>query len=95
MMPASKGNWRIMGEVPAIPCRFTGHAREQMAARNVPEAGVLHVLVHYHTHRPAQPRVNNRPSDIYIGDFEGKRLKIYVERDSDPLLIKTVAWADD
>ncbi len=31
---------------------------------------------------------------VYIGDWNGRSLRVYVERDSNPPLVKTVAWED-
>jgi hypothetical protein len=80
-----------MGDV--TPCTYTGHAREQMARRHVPAEAVEFILVHYDTHIPAQPRVKAKPAEIYIGSYQGRRLKVYVEIGTSPPRIKTVAWA--
>ncbi len=66
-----------------------------MKSRGVTEEGVEHVLVHYHKSSPAQPRVQAKPAHIYVGDYEGRPLKVYVEEGTDPPLVKTVAWADE
>ncbi|MCC6960971.1 MAG: DUF4258 domain-containing protein [Dehalococcoidia bacterium] len=76
-------------------CIYTRHARDQMRRRNVPLSGVEYVLSHYDTHRPAQPRTGARPAEIYIGTYDGRRLKVHVEIESDPPKVKTAAWADE
>ena len=73
-------------------CRYSGHAREQMVRRQVPAGDVEYVLDHFHTRRPALPRVNARPAEIYIGIVDGRDLKVYVEIGSRPPYVKTVAW---
>ena len=77
---------------PVTPCTYTNHARDQMARRQVPADAVEYVLVHYDTHFPAQPRVNAKPAEIYIGTYEGRRLRVYVEIGTSPPKVKTVAW---
>lgn len=77
------------------PCTYTGHAREQMRKRKVPADGVEFVLANYDVHRPAQPRVNVKPAEIYIGTYAGRRLKVYVEIGTVPPKVKTVAWTDE
>lgn len=76
----------------APPCTYTGHARQQMARRRVPEAAVEHVLLNFETRRPAQPRLDAKPAEIFIGQFRGRRLKVYVEIGTAPPKVKTVAW---
>jgi hypothetical protein len=65
-----------------------------MRLRDVSREAIEHVLVHYDERRPAQPRVNAKPAEIFSGAYQGRRLKVYVEIDSDPPYIKTVAWND-
>lgn len=64
-----------------------------MAERNIPEEAVHWVLAHYHTRRPAPQR--GSAAEIYIGEFEGRNLKVYVERGSDPPFVKTTVWEGD
>jgi len=77
----------------ATPCTYKDHAREQMARRRVPEEAVEYVLVQYDTRLPAQPRVSAKPAEIYIGTYEGRRQRVYVEIGTNPPKVKTVAWA--
>jgi hypothetical protein len=64
-----------------------------MLRRGIPDDAVEHVLTHYDTRRPALPRVNAKPAEIYIGRYEGRSLKVYVEIGSTPPKVKTVAWS--
>lgn len=73
-------------------CIYTGHAREQMARREISYDAVEYVLFHYTSRVPAQPRVNAKPAEIYMGTFAGRPLWVYVEIGSDPLRVKTAAW---
>lgn len=63
-----------------------------MEARGIPEEAVDWVLLNYTVSRPAGPRRGARPAIIYIGEYEGRALRVYVERDSNPPIVKTVAW---
>lgn len=65
-----------------------------MQERDIPEEAVDHVLSAYHTSRPAGPRSGSKEAVVYVGDWQGRTLRVYVERDSDPMLVKTVAWED-
>lgn len=79
-----------MGAVP--PCIYSWHAEEQMLRRAVSRDAVEYVLIHYHTHLPAQPRVNAKPAEIYIGEYGGRNLRVYVQIGTNPPFVKTVAW---
>lgn len=74
--------------------RLTSHARQRMGQRGIPEAAVDAVLQHYHTSRPAGPRQGAKPAVIYIGEWEDRDLRVYVERDSNPPKVTTVAWEE-
>ena len=63
-----------------------------MRRRHVSQEAVSFVLINFHTVRPAQPRVRARPAEIYIGTYDERELKVYVEIGSQPPLVKTVAW---
>lgn len=75
--------------------RYTTHARSRMGRRQVPEEAVEWVMEHHHSRFPARPLANARPSEILVGDFQGRQLRVYVEIDSDPPLVKTVAWTSE
>jgi hypothetical protein len=66
-----------------------------MRRRRIPDAAIEHVLASYHTRRPAPPRDAAKPADILVGDYEGRRLKVYVERGVDPPFVKTAVWEGD
>jgi hypothetical protein len=68
------------------------HARVRQAERSVPREAKAHVLANYDTSHPAPYRQGATRTIIYIGDWQGRRLKVYVEEDSSPTKIKTVAW---
>ena len=76
------------------PCSYSFHAREQMGRRGVAEEAVEHVLDRYHTRIPAEPRVPARPAEIFIGTYDGRELKVYVEIGTKPPYVKTVAWVE-
>jgi hypothetical protein len=61
-----------------------------MAQRGVSNAAVSWVLDNYHTRRPAPHRPQAEPAEIFVGTYNGEEIKVYVGRDSDPMLVKTV-----
>jgi hypothetical protein len=63
-----------------------------MAKRRVPVEAVEWILEHYDTRRPAQSRPGAPPADILLGDYEDRRVRIYVERGTDPPRVKSAAW---
>jgi len=63
-----------------------------MEERNIPVDAVFSVLAKYHTSRPAPFRVGARRAIIYVGEFAGRDLKVYVVENSDPPLVTTVVW---
>jgi hypothetical protein len=73
---------------------FHPHVYDRMYEKGIPEEAIYHVLGNYHTKRPA-PRGRARPADIYVGDYMGRNLKVYVARDTNPPLVTTVAWQGD
>ena len=74
---------------------YTGHARDQMRERQIQESDIEQVLTNYDIHRPAPSRGAAKPAEIYVGQVRGRRLKVYVERGSNPRKIKTAAWEGD
>lgn len=66
-----------------------------MAERGVPVEAVDWVLDHYVVRRPAPARPNASPTEILIGEYKGRTLKVYIARGSHPPLVKTVAWEGD
>ena len=73
----------------------SGHARKRQMERDVPREAKAYVLGNYHTSRPAPYRGRGTRTIIYIGEWEGRNLKVYVEEGSRPPRIKTVAWEGD
>ena len=74
---------------------FVRHARDRMLERGITEADIRTVLSQYDTLRPAVDRGQTAPAEIYIGPCRGRRLKVYVERGSNPPKIKTAVWEGD
>lgn len=74
---------------------YRDHAEDMLRERGIPREAVEWVLVHYHTRRPAPSRPPAGPTDILVGAFEGRELKVYVVRDSNPPIVKTSVWAGD
>ena len=68
------------------------HARMRMAQRGIPEQAIDWVLERYHTSRPAGPRLGAKPCQIYVGEWDGRNLRVYVEQGSAPPRIMTAAW---
>ncbi|MBI5283722.1 MAG: DUF4258 domain-containing protein [Chloroflexi bacterium] len=76
--------------------RYIAYTYRRMAERGITEEQIEYVLRNYDTRRPSPPyRNGEKPSEIFIGDCDGRRLKVYVERDSDPPFIKTAVWEGD
>lgn len=71
------------------------YAYKRMAERGVPVEAVDWVLDHYVVRRPAPARPNASPTEILIGEYKGRTLKVYIARGSHPPLVKTVAWEGD
>ena len=77
----------------AVPptLEFTAHARDQMAAREIPEEAVADVLENHHT---TLPRSRSRPGHEYIGNYHGRRLKVVIDDGSSPAWVITTHWMD-
>ena len=85
----------LASEEDILPRRvIVPHARTRMEMRGIPEMAIDRVLEHYHTSRPAGPRPGAKPCVIYIGEWEGRDLRVYVERGSAPPRIMTAAWEE-
>ena len=64
---------------------YDAHARRQMPDRRITEQQVEAVLANYHTSYPAEPLPQTAErSMIYIGEVDGRDLKVYVLQGSDP-----------
>lgn len=75
--------------------RFTSHALEQMHERRIPRRAVEAVLQDYDVARPAPFRPGAKPAMIYVGEYQGRRLKVYAAQGSDPPLVTTAVWEGD
>jgi hypothetical protein len=81
-------------ESPAII--YDPHARRQMRDRRITERQVEAVLKSYHTSYPADPLPHTlERSTIFIGEVDGRDLKVYVLQGSQPPYVKTVVWKGD
>jgi len=65
-----------------------------MRRRKVTDEAIDWVLQHHHTQRDARPLAKRKPAEIYIGEYQGRRLKVYVEKDTQPPKVKTAVWED-
>lgn len=64
-----------------------------MRRRGISEAAVESVLANPHTSYLATRRSPDEPQTaIYVGEHAGRNLRVYIERDSNPIKVKTVAW---
>jgi hypothetical protein len=81
--------------VPEQNFTLTDHTRRRMRERGISEEAVGFVLTNYHTSRPAPRRQGALPSVIYVGDYQGRNLKVYVIRDSSPPVVTTVVFEGD
>jgi len=72
-----------------------GYAYRRMAERGIPEEAIHWVLEHYTVRRPAPARESALPSEILIGEYKGRRLKVYIVRGSNPPYVKTAVWEGD
>lgn len=66
-----------------------------MRERGISEEAVEEVLANYDVQRPAQRRGDEPQSVIYEGTYQGRVLKVYVERDTNPQKVKTAVWEGD
>ena len=71
---------------------YSDHARKRMKARRISEPAVEAVVFNPEDRRDAELLPDERPAEILIGRYEGRRLKVYVEIDRTPTYVKTVCW---
>jgi hypothetical protein len=74
---------------------YTPYAKWRMRTRKIPDEAVELILENYHNRRPAPKREGALPTVIYVGDYSGRTLKVYVERDTNPMLVTTAVWQGD
>lgn len=65
-----------------------------MQERGISEDSIRWALANYHTQRPAGTRRGAKPAIIFVGTWNGRNLRVYVERGSQPPRIMTAAWED-
>lgn len=65
-----------------------------MKRRGVSAKAIESVLENYDTRHPARPLTGAKPAEILSAVYEGRRLRVYIERDTHPPKVKTVAWMD-
>ncbi len=65
-----------------------------MLRRGISDEALRFVLDNYHTRRAAPRREGSGPSDILMGEFEGRLLRVYVVRDAYPFIVKSAAWEE-
>ena len=81
-----------VGPVAAPSFATNSHARRRMTKRKVPQEAIEWVLNNHDTRRDARPLPKTKPAEIYIGEYQGRRLRVYVEKGTKPLKVKTAAW---
>ena len=73
---------------------LTPHLRQRMRERGIAEDAIRWTLANYHTQRPAGLRRGAKPAVIFVGVWDGRILRVYVERGSSPPKVMTAAWED-
>lgn len=75
--------------------RIAGHTPLRMRTRGVTREQIERALVEYHTSYPAEPlpRASYRCT-IYQATIDGRQLKVYVQDDTHPPVVRTVAWKE-
>lgn len=68
------------------------HARRRMLERRIPEAALAAVLSQPLERRPARRLTGSAAADLVIGEFEGRRLRIYVVPLAYPFIVRSAAW---
>ena len=71
--------------------QITPYGQAKMNRRDISVAAVESVVADGYM-RPASLINGSDPVMIYEGDYEGRTLKVYVERGSDPPVVKTATW---
>ncbi|MSQ30371.1 MAG: DUF4258 domain-containing protein [Dehalococcoidia bacterium] len=90
------------GEIDGVPMPedesasliLTSHLRQRMRERGILKEAVRRALMNYHTQRPAGLRRGARAAVILVGVWDGRALRVYVERGSDPPRIVAAARGD-
>ncbi len=67
-----------------------------MQSRRIAQTDVEYVLVNFHTSYPAEPLPNDPiGATVFVGTIAGRELKVYVQNESNPPMVRTVAWRDE
>ena len=74
---------------------YTDHAERRMRERRISKGAVEIVLKTYQISRPATRRAGEPSTVIYEGEYQGRMLKVYVERDTNPPKVRTAVWEGD
>lgn len=85
----------MVEETPRRTRFLNPHVRTRMAQRGIPEEAIWQVLDNYHTQHPARSQPGVAPTVVFVGEYQGRNLKVYVRRDSNPPYVKTVVWEGD
>jgi hypothetical protein len=72
--------------------KYTRHAKWRMRQRGIPEEAVEAVLEEHHTSYLATRRSDEPQTAIFVGEYQGRNLRVYVERDTTPIKVKTAVW---
>ena len=70
------------------------HTYHQAHQRGISWEMVEYALDHPENIRPARLIPGRPPTVLYVATLDSRRLRVYVEMDSDALTIATVAWED-
>ena len=71
---------------------YAEHTRDRMALRGIAEEDVRATLEEPDRERKALPRPPAPPSVIYLKRIGGRICKVYVQAESSPVRVVTVAW---
>jgi hypothetical protein len=76
--------------------RVAGHAPARMRRRRVTREQIERALRTYHLSYPAEslPHAPYRCT-IYQATVDGRQLKVYVQDDTHPPVVRTVAWKEE
>ncbi|HLZ69428.1 MAG TPA: DUF4258 domain-containing protein [Dehalococcoidia bacterium] len=95
-MLSGRSELRRTGACYTVNVTYLPHARRRMRSRRVNEADVEEVLASFHTSYPAEPLPNDPfGATVFVGTIAGRELKVYVQNESNPPLVRTVAWRDE
>jgi hypothetical protein len=70
------------------------HAQRQAHRREISFEDVDYVLANYDARHPARRVPGRPPSEFFVAQVRGNRLRVYVEVGSEPMMVTTVAWEE-